>query len=88
MAVEVHLPASVQNIVDCTGHITCGHKKDAKFVAENLFDPMNDLYPENKIVDLDTFDGVSVWRKAKKHWRLSIICCNVFLDQSIPFIIC
>ena len=40
-----HLPVSVQNIVDCTGHITGGHKKGDKFVAESFFDPMNDLDP-------------------------------------------
>ena len=34
---------SVQKILDCTGHITGGHKKDANFVAESLFDTMNDL---------------------------------------------
>ena len=38
---EVHLPVSLQNIVDFTGQITGGHKKDAKFVAENFFHPMN-----------------------------------------------
>ena len=27
----VYLPMSVQKIVDCTGHITGGHKKDAIF---------------------------------------------------------
>ena len=51
---------SVQNIVDCTGHITGGHNKDDKFVAEILFDPMNDLDTENKLVDLHMFDGASV----------------------------
>ena len=30
---DVHLPVSVQNIVDCTGHITGDHNKNAKFVA-------------------------------------------------------
>ena len=60
-----YLPVSVQNIVDCTGHITYGHKKDAKFVAESLFYPMNDLDPEKKIVDLHVFDGASVCRKAQ-----------------------
>ena len=52
-----YLPVSVQNILDCTGHITGGHKEYAKFVAEILFDPMNDLDPEKKIVDLHMFDG-------------------------------
>ena len=47
----------VKNIVDCTYHITGGHKKDAKFVADGFFDPMNDLDPENKLVDLNIFKG-------------------------------
>ena len=48
LAGGVYLPVSVQNIVDCTCHITCGHKKDSKIVVDSFFDPMNDLYPENK----------------------------------------
>ena len=32
--VGVYLSVSVQKIVDCTGHITGGHKKDDTFVAE------------------------------------------------------
>ena len=48
-----------QNIVDFTGHITGGHKKDANFFADSFFDTMNDLEPENKLVDLHMFDGDS-----------------------------
>ena len=56
----------VQNIVECIVHITGGHKKDATFVAEIFFDPMNDLDPERKLVDLHMFDGSSVCSKAQK----------------------
>ena len=56
----------VQNIVDCTGHITGGHNKDAKFDAEIFFDTMNDLDPEKKLVYLCMFNGAIVYRKAKK----------------------
>ena len=56
---------SVQNIVEFTGHITGGHKRDSKFVAESFFDPMNDIDPEKKRVDLHMLDVVSVCRKAK-----------------------
>ena len=66
MAGGVYLPVSVQNIVDCTGHITGVHKKYAKFVAESFFDPMDDLDPENKLVDLHMFYGASVCRKSQK----------------------
>ena len=50
-----------------TGHITGGHKKDAKFVVESFFDPMNDLDPEKKLVDLHMFYGASVCRKSQKY---------------------
>ena len=46
--------------MDCTGHITGGQNKDAIFFAESLFDPMNGLDTENKLVDLHMFDGASV----------------------------
>ena len=59
------LPALVQNIVDCTGHITGVHKKDDNFLAESFFDPMNDLDPEKKLVDPHIFYGASVCRKAQ-----------------------
>ena len=62
LAGGVYLPVSVQNIVDFTGHITGGHKKDNKFVAESFFYTMNDLDPEKKLVDLHMFDGASVCR--------------------------
>ena len=63
----VYLPVSAQKIMDCTGHITGGHKRYAKFVAYIYFDPMNDLDPEKKLVDLHMFDGFSVCRKTKKY---------------------
>ena len=78
----VHLPVSVQKIVDCKGHITGVHKKDDIFDAESFFDPMNDLDPEKKSVNLHIFDGSSVYRKAKNNQRLSILCCHVFLEQA------
>ena len=52
--------------MDCTGHIKGVHKKDANFVADSFFDPMNDLDLEKKIVHLHMFDRVSVLRRAKK----------------------
>ena len=84
----VYLPVSSQNIVDCIGHITFGHKKDNIFFAEGFFYPTNDLDPEKKLLDLHMFDGANVWRKAQKYLRLSILCCHVLLEQIIPAIIC
>ena len=51
----------------CTGHITGVHKKDAKFVAESFFDPMNDLDPEKKLVGLRMFNGANVCIEAQKY---------------------
>ena len=59
---------SFQNIVDCTGHITGGHKKDDKFVADIFFDPTNELDPEKKLVDLHTFDGSILWAYRLKNY--------------------
>ena len=56
LAGRVYLPMSVQGILDCTGHTIGGQNKDAKFVAESFFDPMNKLDPEKKLVDLHMFD--------------------------------
>ena len=67
LAVAFHLPVSVQNIVNCTGHITGGHKKDANFFAESFFGPINDLDTDKRLVDLHMFDGYSVCRKAQKY---------------------
>ena len=49
--------------MDCTVNITGGQKKDAIFVADSFFDPINDLDPEKKLVDLHIFNGASVCRK-------------------------
>ena len=55
-----HLHVSVQNIVDCTGHITGGHRKDSKIVSESFFDPINYLDPDKKIVYLHMLNVASV----------------------------
>ena len=51
--------------MDFIGHITGGHKKNANFSVEVLFDPMNNLDPEKKLVDLHMLDRVSVCIKAQ-----------------------
>ena len=64
---EFYLSVSIQKIVECTGHITGGHKKDATFFAGIFFYPVNEIDPEKKIVALHMFDGASVCRKAKTY---------------------
>ena len=76
----VYLPVSAQKIMDCTGRITCGHKRYATFVAEIFFDTMNDLNLDKQLVDLHMFDGSSVCRKAQKYLRLSILFCHILLE--------
>ena len=56
---------SVQNILDSIAHITGGHKKFAKFVANSFFDTMDELDTEKVLVDLHMLDGSSVCRKEK-----------------------
>ena len=83
-----HLPVSFQNILDFKGHTTGGQKKDSKFVADSFFDPKNDLDPEKKLVDLHMFDGASVYIKAQKYRRLSILFYHVLLEHIRPDIMC
>ena len=83
---NIYLPVSVQNIVDCIGHITGGHKKDAKFVAEIFFDRINDLDPEKKLVDLHMFDGASVCRNSQKNIEgcLSYAVIHFWIRSYLP----
>ena len=53
--------------MECTGHITGGHKKDDKFVADSFFDPTNELDLEKKLVDLHIFDGSILCEKRIKN---------------------
>ena len=65
--------------MDCKGHITGGHKKDDKFVSDSLFDTLNYLDPENKLVGLHIFDGSSVCRNDKKILKVvyPMLSCTV-----------
>ena len=58
---------SVENILECKGHITGVHKRDTKFVADIFFDSINDINPEKKLVYLHMFNAANVYRKAKKN---------------------
>ena len=58
---------SIQNILNFTGHVNGGYKKDAKSISKSFFDTMNDLDLEKKLVDPHMFDGVRVCRKAQKY---------------------
>ena len=70
--------------MDCTGHITGGHKKDTICFAESFFDTMNDLDPEKNLVDLHIFDGASVCRKAQIILKIfyTILSCIVGADHT------
>ena len=55
-----------QSKIFCTLHVTSQVVTRRVLVfAESLFDPMNDLDPEKKRVDLHMFDGYSVCRKTQ-----------------------
>ena len=67
MAGGVYLPVLLQKIVECTGHITGSQKKDAIFFADSFIDPLDDLDPEKKLVDLHMFVGASVCIKVREN---------------------
>ena len=67
LAAGVNNPFALLDIVDCTGHLAIGGKKDAQYIA-NIVKPLitqmeSELDIHNKrspgIVDLDFFDGAS-----------------------------
>ena len=55
---------------------------------ESLFDPMNDLDSEKKPFYLHMINESSVCRNSKKYLGLSILCCRVLFEKSIPSIMC
>ena len=70
--------------MDCTVHATGGYKKDAKHFAESFFGPINDLDPENKLVDLHMFNGASVFRRAQKILKVvyPILSCIIGAEHT------
>ena len=64
LASGAHEPIAVMDIVDCTGHLEKGGKKDAKYIA-TCFEPhMKELDPEESKMDCVFFDGASNVQKA------------------------
>ena len=59
-----HLTTAVLEIVDCTGHLEHGGKKDASYISELFLPHMQKLDPEKRVVDLLYFDGASNVQKA------------------------
>ena len=50
-------PATVLEIVDCTGHLSNGGKKDASFIANTFLPHLAKLDPKKTRSDLSLFDG-------------------------------
>ena len=64
LASGYHQKTIVLEIVDCTGHLAGGGKKDARFIA-GLFKPhMDRIDPEKKFFDVVFFDGASNMQNA------------------------
>ena len=59
MAYGVHAPAVILDIVDCTGHVSAGKKKDGPFVAREFVTHMQVLDPNKSKFDAGFFDGAS-----------------------------
>ena len=83
-----YLPVSFKKVLDCTYHITGGHKKDANFFRKfSLIQFRTLIHRRNLWNYICSMDPVCE-EKFKKYWRLSILCCHVLLEQSIPAIMC
>lgn len=65
MACGVFEPAAVLDIHDCSGHLTNGGKKDAAYIATELFLPrIKEIDPGGLNTDIVFFDGASNVQKA------------------------
>jgi Protein of unknown function (DUF 659) len=64
LASGVEKRAAVLEVVDCSGHMAQGSKKDAKYIAGLLKPHIKMLDPDEDIVDLLWFDGASNVQKA------------------------
>ena len=57
-------PSCVLDVVDCTGHVAEGNKKDAFFICQQMLPCMRQIDPEKKLFDLIAFDGDANVQKA------------------------
>ena len=74
----IHNAAAVLDIVDCSGHMSKGGKKDAAYLARLILPHMKKLDPDKCLVDLLYFDGASNVQKSgviiSKHYpRCSVL---------------
>jgi hypothetical protein len=60
----IHNAAAVLDIVDCSGHMSRGGKKDAAYVARLILPHMKKLDPNKCLFDLLYFDGATSVQKA------------------------
>jgi len=60
LASGVYLPSACLEIIDCTGHLEAGGKKDAKYIANHFLPLIKQFELESEnTVDLALFDGAS-----------------------------
>jgi len=65
LASGVYLPSACLEIIDCTGHLEAGGKKDAKYIANHFLPLIKQFELESEnMVDLALFDGASNVQKA------------------------
>ena len=74
----VHNHAAVLDVVDCSGHMSKGGKKDASYIAQLFLPHMKKLDPGKNLIDLVYFDGASNVQKAgnilSKHYpRVTVL---------------
>ena len=61
---DAYNPTATLGIVDCTGHMSQGGKKDAEYIASLFFPHIEQLDPNKLRTDLILFDGASNVQKA------------------------
>ena len=59
-----HQPTATLGIVDCSGHMSAGGKKDASYISDLFFPHIEKLDPDKLYTDLVLFDGASNVQKA------------------------
>ena len=64
LAVSGSTPPLTIGIVDCTGHMAAGGKKDAMYIADIFEDKVEEYDPNHTLTDVFFFDGASNVQKA------------------------
>lgn len=59
LASGIYEPAAVIDVIDCSGHMSAGGKKDASYIASLFLVWFRKFDPKHELIDLVYFDGAS-----------------------------